>query len=521
MNILKKKITLTFYKAVLSFLILINFSCSQGALDPSYDDIGMTEQNIRDSMIKSKLKDKKNKEQILKSEIAIPKLNKTIIAPPTPKIGGEKIISFYVTDQVPLRDVLIELGRVAEIDVDVDPKISGGVIINAKNRPFKEIIDRIASQGNLRYSYKNKVLYFEVDRPFMRNYFVDYLDTSPLWEDVQTNIENIFTSESTDQGSSGESSTSNASITPNKTAGILTVYANQKQHQAVEKYLEDVDTQSSAQVLIEAKVVEVSLSDKFRAGIDWSQDLFKFDSPNPDTNFSPMITSSNPAMKIFNGDINIAVDAMSRFGSTKAIQSPRLHAMNNQKASLNFSDKLVYFKVEAQQSAQGSTTGGTASTVASTVSSTKLEENVGTQIEITPSINLKTGEITMNIEPKITQSTKSVQDPATADKEKFSYQNVVPVITTRELSTTVKIASGNVIVLGGLMKNDSDVTEGGIPILRKIPIIGWLFQSVAKSTDVNETVIFIKATIIKSSTRANKIDKDIQEKYDANKRNYF
>lgn len=480
----------------------------------------MTEQDIKDSVMKSKEQQKKTKEEAIKSDIPIPRLNKRIIAPPIPKIGGEKIISFYVTEQVPLRDVLIELGRIAEIDVDVDPKISGGVIINAKNRPFKEIIDRIASQGNLRYSYKNKVLYFETDKPFMKNYFVDYLDNSPLWDDVQTNIENIFSSEKASSESEG-SATASSSITPNKTAGMLTIYATDKQHSAIEKYLEDVSKQSSMQVLIEAKVVEVSLTEKFRAGIDWSQDMFKFDSPNADTGFSALVTSSNPALKIFGGDINIAVDAMSKFGSTKAISSPRIHAMNNQKASLNFAEKLIYFKVEAQQSAQGTTTGTAASTVATTVTSTKQEENVGVQIEITPSINLKTGEITMNISPKITQKTGEVKDPATANTSQFSYANSVPVITTREITTSVKIASGNVIILGGLMKDSSSGGEGGIPLLRRIPIFGWLFKSIEKSSDVSETVIFIKATIVNSGTRANKVDRELQEKYDVNRRNFF
>ena len=512
MKIYKKIIKYSF----LFSLIFCDFSCSQGRVDPYFDDVGLTEQDIKDTIIKSKTERKKNREEALKSDMPIPRLNKTIIAPPIPKIGGEKIISFYVTDQVPLRDVLIELGRIAEIDVDVDPKITGGVIINAKNRPFKEIIDRIATQGNLRYSYKNKVLYFETDKPFMKNYFVDYLDDSPLWDDVQTNIENIFTSEK--DSSEGESS---SSVTPNKTAGMLTIYATDKQHQAIEKYLEDVSKQSSMQVLIEAKVVEVSLSDKFRAGIDWSQDLFKFNSPDADTNFAPMTTLANPAMKIFGGDINIAVDAMSKFGSTKAISSPRIHAMNNQKASLNFAEKLVYFKVEAQQSAQGTTTGTAASTVATTVTSTKQEENVGVQIEITPSINLKTGEITMNISPKITQKTGDVKDPATANTTTFSYANSVPIITTREITTSVKIASGNVVILGGLMKDTSTGSEGGIPFLRRIPIFGWLFKSMEKSSDVSETVIFIKATIVNSGTSANKVDRDLQEKYDVNRRIYF
>ncbi len=512
MKIYKKIIKYSF----LFSLIFCDFSCSQGRVDPYFDEVGLTEQDIRNSIIKSKNEQKKIKDEAVKSDVPIPRLNKVIVAPPIPKIGGEKIISFYVTDQVPLRDVLIELGRIAEIDVDVDPKITGGVIINAKNRPFKEIIDRIATQGNLRYSYKNKVLYFETDKPFMKNYFVDYLDDSPLWDDVQTNIENIFTSEK----SSGESEAT-SSVTPNKTAGMLTIYANGKQHEAIEKYLEDVSKQSSMQVLIEAKVVEVSLSDKFRAGIDWSQDLFKFNSPDADTNFASMATISNPAMKIFGGDINIAVDAMSKFGSTKAISSPRIHAMNNQKASLNFAEKLIYFKVEAQQSAQGTTTGTAASTVATTVTSTKQEENVGVQIEITPSINLKTGEITMNISPKITQKTGDVKDPATANTTTFSYANSVPIITTREITTSVKIVSGNVVILGGLMKDTSSGSEGGIPLLRKIPIFGWLFKSMEKSSDVSETVIFIKATIVNSGTKSNKVDRELQEKYDVNRRVYF
>lgn len=504
-------------KYIIIVISLILFSCSQNRLDPLFDDVGMTEGDIKKIAIKSKSEAIEKKKTSVDSDVPLPKLTKSIIVPPAPKIGGEKIISFYVTDQVPLRDVLIELGRIAEVDVDVDPKISGGVIINAKNRPFKEIIDRIATQGNIRYSYRNKVLYFETDKPYMKNYFVDYLDGSPLWDEVITNIENIFTSEK----SENESTTSVSTATPNKVAGMITVYATDRQHNAITKYLADVTKQASMQVLIEAKVVEVSLSERFRAGIDWTQDLIKFNSPDPDTNFASMLTSSNPALRIFGGDINVAVDAMSKFGSTKAISSPRIHAMNNQKAALNFAEKLVYFKVEAQQSAQGTTTGTAASTVATTVSSTKQEENVGVQIEITPSINNKTGEISMNISPKITQQTGEVKDPATANSANFSYQNNVPVITTRELSTSVKIASGNVIILGGLMQNSSSGSDGGVPFLRKIPILGWLFKSLEKSSEVKETVIFIKATIINSGSKANKIDKEFQEKFDTNRRNFF
>jgi general secretion pathway protein D len=521
-----QKITKYFVKYCLNLtLILSFFSCAQGRIDPYFDDVGMTEQDIKDSVIKSKTDSKKSANPAEKKDAQPPKLLQGIMSQPLPRIGGEKIISFYVTDQVPLRDVLIELGRVAQIDVDVDPKISGGVIINAKNRPLKEIIDRIATQGNLRYSYKNKVLYFESDQPYMKNYFVDYLLDSELWSEVQTNIQNIFTSNQSSSSTEVSSSAiSSSSITPNKSAGMLTIFATAKQHEAVEKYLQDVYRQSSTQVLIEAKVIEVALSDKFRAGIDWTQDGFKFSPLAAGSDYTSTISVSNPAVKIFGGDIGLVVEAMSQFGSTKAISSPRIHAVNNQKASLNFAEKLVYFKVEAQQSIQGGGTtvnGLSGTTVARSVTSTKVEENVGVQIEITPSINIKTGEITMNISPKITQKTGSVDDPATADKTQFSFQNSVPIITTREVNTKVKIASGNVVVIGGLMKNSADAKESGIPFLRRIPILGWLFKSFYKTTDVSETVILIKATIVNSGSKTSKIDKEMQEKYDVNRRIYF
>ena len=72
--------------------------------------------------------------------------------------------------------------------------ISGGIIVNAKNRPLKEVIDRIATLGNLRYSYKNGVLYFESDTAYTKNYFVDYLFDGKLWSDVETNITSILKS---------------------------------------------------------------------------------------------------------------------------------------------------------------------------------------------------------------------------------------------------------------------------------------------------------------------------------------
>ena len=522
-------------------LILAAFSylnsCKRSDYDSFDDKAKLTRSDIKDLMIKNP-KDSKSKKNKNQEEYSIPNVSKLIISPPPPVLGGDKTISFSVTDQAPLKDVLIELGRIANIDIDLDPTISGGVIINAKNRPLKEVIDRIATQGGLRYSYKNGILYFQRDMPFMKNYFVDYLTDGSVWGDVESNLSAILISEQSTQssnGSSGDSANAESSYTTNKSAGIISVFSTERQHGAVEKYLRDVEKYSSAQVLIEAKVVEVSLSDSFRAGINWSwlNSIPKSGVPysltqNSMADFTAIASAgvkptifalgnSTSRKGLFGGSLDLTIQALEEFGTTKTISSPRIHAMNNQKATLSFQDKLVYFKIETTQSQSGANSGGTSApsnVVSTSTTSTKMEENIGVELAITPSINLKTNEVTMTIEPTLAVKSGEVKDPV-------NEKNIVPIIQTRTLSTIAKVLSGNVLVIGGLMKQDSANQDSGLPFLNRIPILGALFKVINRKSDIVETVIFIKATIVNSATGATKDDREFQEKFDSGKRRYF
>ncbi|MES2962064.1 MAG: hypothetical protein V4694_06755 [Pseudomonadota bacterium] len=497
-NLLKKLFILS--------LLFAQPSCYYGKLDPFDTQNGLSRSDIKNSIMKNPEKAKTN--QVV--EAPIPNISKLIAAPRAPSIGSNKTISFSVTDQVPLKDVLIELGRVAQIDIDLDPGIDGGIILNAKNRPFKEVVDRIASLGNLRYSYQNGVLHFERDTPFMKNYFVDYLIDGQLWSDVETNVNAILSASSS---ASEDSSNAASAISSNKSAGILSIFATTKEHATITKYLADVERSASAQVLIEAKVVEVSLSETFKAGINWSV-LGKQN--NITANNSVAVTSgiTYTALELFGADISATVSALETFGTTRTLSSPRIHAINNQKASLNFGDKLVYFKIDNNQNV---TTTGTSAANTQTITSTKQEENVGVQLDITPSINLRTGEIIMSVKPQLSIKSSTVVDPASPS----GISNEVPVIQTRTIDTIAKIKSGSVLVIGGLMKDTTTNTDSGIPFLQRIPILGWLFKSVSKDTTIVETVIFIKATILSSGATANKIDRDMQEKFDTDRRPYF
>ncbi len=492
-------------KILLPTLLLVTLSCSP---NKSAND-------------KSKDGSKSSK----KSEESTLSVSKIIITPPPPQIGGDKIISFAVTDQIPLKDVLIELGRVAQIDVDLDSSISGGIVLNAKNRPLKEVIDRIAKLGNLRYSYQNGVLHFEKDMPYSKNYFVDFLTGSQLWSDVESNITAILNVGSNQQNQSGQDQNANggnnnqntAHLNSNKSAGIISIYANNSQHEQISKYLDDVYKNSSAQVLIEAKVVEVTLSREFDTGINWSWvDTGKtastsgtFGSGNAATSSFDISIPKISTITGIGGDLSAKVQILEQFGKAKAISSPRINAINNQKAVLDFSQKKIYFTV----SASSSVSTGTATNTVSTVTATKNEVDVGVRLEITPSINLATNEITLDVKPKLSIDTGQVaKDPSVNPNGGASLGNTIPIINTRQLSTIAKVQSGSILVIGGLISENSNEGGSGIPILMRIPLLKYFFGFFYDSSNKVETVIFIKATILNSSNNMNKYDRDFYKK---------
>lgn len=527
-----KKILGKIFIYSLTFALL---SCAQNTIDPIDPDTGMTYKDYEKALLRDHKKQKETLETTNSSRVDIPKVSKLITTPPPPKIGGDKTITFSVTDQVPLKDVLIELGRVAKIDIDIDPRVSGGIILNAKNRPLKEVIDRIASLGKLRYSYKNSILYFEPDLPYTKNYFVDFLSDSPLWDSVSAGITAITsksngssaaTSTTPDFSSSSlssSSSTNNSSaININKPAGMISIYATREQHEDISKYLSEVNRVASAQVLIEAKVVEVTLNRDYETGIDWSWlDAGKsFSIGGGSLGDNPYIEATIPKVKLFGlgGNLSASVKALEKFGTARSVSSPRVNAMNNQKASLDFSQKLIYFTVSVGTSQSASTTG-TASVVTSTVTATKNEVDVGVKLDITPSINLDTQEVTLNLSPKLsTDSGEVAVDPSVNPSTGESLNNEIPIIRSRQLTTTAKIQSGSVLVIGGLMSETASNSDNGTPLLQRIPILGNLFKFVSKSTSTVETVIFVKATIVNNSTPPSKYDRDFYDKFTIDKK---
>lgn len=507
-------------------------SCNKEELEVVDRETKLTQKGYRDFFVKKKNKNRKESLRGRSSRAAIPKMSKLILTPPPPKIGGNKTISFSVTDQVPLKDVLIELGRVSKIDVDIDPTISGGIILNAKNRPLKEVIERIANLGKLRYSYKNGVLRFEKDSPYLKNYFVDFLSESQLWSDVETNLTAILDPASAETTSDTSSdllgddlsediapAAASSSISSNKSAGIITVRATQAEHKEIAKYLDDVYKVASTQVLIEAKVVEVTLNEDYQAGIDWS---WNDGTKSAVTSFgnavtNPELTVTTPHLLGIGRNIGAVIQALEKFGTARAISSPRISAMNNQKAVLDFSENLVYFTI----SSSSATSSGTATaTTVQTVTATKNEVPVGVQLTIIPSVNITTKEITLDIQPKLSvDSGQDAIDPS-VDADGKNLGNLIPIIRSREIQTIAKVQSGEILVVGGLMTEKSSNEDNGVPFLSRIPFLGHLFKFTGRSSSIVETVIFVKATIVNNGTPPATYDRDFYDKFTVDRKEF-
>lgn len=507
--------------ASLFALIVLTISCERSVIDTDRES---TRKEVREAIL---FNNKNSTKVNLPRRMTPPNVSKLLVAPPPPPMGNGDLISFATTEEVPIKDVLVELGRLSGVDIEVDPAITGGIILKVTNKPLNVIVQRISDLGNLRYSYSNNILRFERDTPYAKTYNVDFLIENEVWNSIESSLNSIIslgnmsrTSMTANMDGDTANDTGSTIEEPkviiNKPASTITVYANQKTQKAVEQYIEHVKVNYASQVLIEAKVVEVALNDKYKTGIDWS---FVNDSGSStgDLQFgyldglvgaAPGGLQGSLTTKVFGGSLTAAINALDEFGLTKTLSSPRVHAMNNQKSELKFISKLIYFNVEKEEEERYEN-----DTTTTTYTSTKQEEEVGVTMAIIPSIDLEKNEITLNVTPELKVKIGEVEDPVET-------KNIVPVIQSRSVQTTLKIKSGNVLVIGGLMSEEHANTDTGIPFLSGIPILGNLFKSTERNKEVTETVIFIKATIVKPNGEVNDYDRNMYD-FLGNKDNYM
>lgn len=545
-----------------------------------------------------------------------------VVSTPAELTLPSPLVTVSVNQTVSLRDLMFELAYQAGVDIELDPQIRGSIIFTAREKPFSQVVERICEMSGLRYTYENDVLRVEMDRPYVKNYTVDYIgstrkssgsisteislssaagDTSDgaggggssssvksdlagdLWAELSESLEQILTASDTyvslstradpvarpvnplppptpydpnDPNSmppplpgdprvaplpASTSPTLNISTPPaeplvpnapatfavTRQSGIVSVFASDRQHKLVKKFLEDFRRRATTQVLIEARVLQVELKDEFATGINWSEivrstptfsDTPSFQGTFAQPSLSPATTGIfNAIFKL--GDLEAGIQAISRFGTVRALSSPRVTVLNNQPAIVNVAQNNVYFEFDVQ------ITEGTVDLAPRiTVDSTQKGIPEGVLMTVVPTANPDTGEILLTVRPSVSTITSFIPDPTIPLSLAFNGldpsdapPNQIPQVSVQEIDSVLRIQSGQTMVMGGLMRDNNSVETQGVPILSDIPLLGKVFSSHQDRTSKQELVIFMKAQIIPGSN-VHEIDKRLYNTFGQDRR---
>ena len=320
-------------------------------------------------------------------------------------------------------------------------------------------------------------------------------------------------------------------VISNREAGVIMVFATQRQHEKVREFIDRVVGSARRQVLIEVTVVEVQLFSQYRQGINWQRlrlgnDGFSitqqpsavlpggttaagagFAAPlnNPITPglgsvsgpgiFQVSYVNSGSVL----GNIAGALSLLESYGDTKVLSSPKISVLNNQTAMLKVVDNLVYFTVT------GTTTPGVAGAQpVSTFSTTAQSVAVGFVMSVTPQID-DVDQVTLNVRPSLSRVISFRQDPnpslrTTINNQQTTIESLVPEIQTREMESILKIPNNQIAVMGGLMRDDIINNEDGVPGLSRVPVAGELFKYRNDRSNKSELVIFLRPIVIKDPT---------------------
>jgi general secretion pathway protein D len=292
----------------------------------------------------------------------------------------------------------------------------------------------------------------------------------------------------------------------NSISGTVTINATDKQHQLVQSHIDSIVNAMQRQVLIEATIVEILLSEKYQGGVDWSRlpitGGLRLDQKLIGSVFPPgmQIGYVNATSNV--GNISATVQLLQQFGDARVLSSPKLMALNNQTALLKVVDNVVYFEVSSStsQGVQGSTLQSF-TTTAKTVA-------VGVVMSVTPQIN-EDGRVSLSVRPTVTRLNPQkpfVDDPNPSLKNPCGVGvanctiaptiNQVPQIQVREMESVLQVGSGQTVVLGGLMQDDTRRSRQQIPGADALSAAGELLRFRDESVSKSELMIFLRPIVV-------------------------
>ena len=285
-------------------------------------------------------------------------------------------------------------------------------------------------------------------------------------------------------------------------AGLVTIRALPSEITAVKSFLDSTQEHLRRQVIIEAKIMEVTLNDDYQQGVKWDQVLRHIESTDIGFSTTGNIAGSTissaiggvTSLSFLNKDFSGVIDLLSTQGNVQVLSSPRITATNNQKAIIKVGED-EYFVTDVSST----TTTGTSTTTTPEIDLTPFFSGIA--LDVTPQIDAD-GEVILHIHPSVT-----ITDEQTKTIRLSNEDIILPLAqsSVRESDTIIRAKSGEIVVIGGLIETRKVNLESKTPFLGDIPIMGELFKSKSESVQKKELVILLKPIVIGQDTWKNQL----------------
>lgn len=421
------------------------------------------------------------------------------------------------------------------INMVVDPKIKQRITLNLKNVTLEETLQAVRDSYGL--EYKRTDYGYRILPKALQNkvFHVNYLNVSRQGSSgMSVSSGHIAGSDSNSSTSSGDSnniarspgiSTASKIETQAKTdfwsslqqsvsmivgngsgrrvivdaqAGLIVVRAYPSELASVQDFLDKAELSLQKQVIIEAKILEVSLNDGFQAGIQW--DTFGAGTGATFADSTKEVAGSITSASINNPDELAGVFSLSfnsvdftgvismlqRQGEVQVLSSPRISTVNNQKAVIKVgTDEFFVTDVSTNTTSTTTTTNTTPE-----VSLTPFFSGIA--LDVTPQIG-ENNDVILHVHPSVTEVVERQKIIELGDD---TFTLPLAFSSIREPDSIIKAKSGQVVVIGGLLQNKKSRTDAGVPWLSRIPIFGYLFSQAERSHTKSELVILLQPKVI-------------------------